>query len=65
MIAAVHHCTLQPPLFVLLHVNPYLSRDYSIKVLRVQVYVLLEYFKRALHINVLASLIWSIQFSEH
>ena len=49
MAAAVHHCTLNPPLFVLLYVYPKLGGGCSIKVLRAQVCVLLEY----LHINVL------------
>jgi len=50
MAAAVHHRTLDPPLFVLLHVHPNLGSGYSIKVFQVQVYVLLEYFNSVLHI---------------
>ena len=58
MAAAVHHSTLDLPLFVLLHAHPNLGSGCSIKALQVQLYVLLEYFNR-LHINVLDSLILS------
>ena len=47
MAAAVHHSTLDLPLFVLLHAHPNLGSGCSIKALQVQLYVLLEYFNRA------------------
>ena len=57
MAAAEHHCTLDPPLFELLHIYPNSVSGCFIKALRVQVYAPLEYFNRALHINVQATLI--------
>ena len=45
------------PLIIFTFLNPNLGSGCFIKALRVQVYALLEYFNRALHTNVEASLL--------
>ena len=52
------------PTIICTLVYPNLGSGCFNKALWVQVYVLFEYFNRALHLNIWASLIWTIQFSE-